>query len=173
MVARRAASGRKKSGSQKSANGKRRRHDDGEAGNDGDYDVGFGKPPKYTRFKQGVSGNPKGRPKWKAQGMLTAMIGKELYRPIRINQNGETTSMPALQVALRRLVRMGAEGSAKAVEAMLKIAADHSQTVAEDQNDEISQMTPEERASRIIEILESAKRRKLIREAKKTTDGDG
>lgn len=173
MAARRAASGRKKGGSRKSANGKRRRDDDGKTGNDGEYDVGFGKPPKYTRFKQGVSGNPKGRPKWKDQGMLTEMIGKELYRPVRINQNGETTSMPALQVALRRLVRMGAEGNAKAVEAMLKIAADHSQTVTEAQKDEFSQMTPEERAHRIIEILETAKRRKLISDTKKKTDDDG
>lgn len=27
------------------------------------YDVGYGKPPVATRFKQGQSGNPKGRPK--------------------------------------------------------------------------------------------------------------
>ena len=27
-----------------------------------EYDVGFGKPPKQTRFQKGISGNPKGRP---------------------------------------------------------------------------------------------------------------
>ncbi|RYD84807.1 MAG: hypothetical protein EOP84_04475 [Verrucomicrobiaceae bacterium] len=27
------------------------------------YDVGFGKPPEDSRFRKGVSGNPKGRPK--------------------------------------------------------------------------------------------------------------
>ena len=27
-----------------------------------DYEVGYGKPPKRTRFKKGQSGNPKGRP---------------------------------------------------------------------------------------------------------------
>ena len=27
------------------------------------YEVGFGKPPRNTQFKKGVSGNPKGRPK--------------------------------------------------------------------------------------------------------------
>lgn len=27
------------------------------------YDVGYGKPPEATRFKPGISGNPKGRPK--------------------------------------------------------------------------------------------------------------
>ena len=28
-----------------------------------DYEVGYGKPPKNTRFRKGVSGNPEGRPK--------------------------------------------------------------------------------------------------------------
>ena len=30
---------------------------------DRDYDVGYGKPPKATRFRKGQTGNPKGRPK--------------------------------------------------------------------------------------------------------------
>jgi hypothetical protein len=30
---------------------------------DHDEEVGYGKPPKKTRFKKGQSGNPKGRPK--------------------------------------------------------------------------------------------------------------
>ena len=29
-------------------------------------DVGYGRPPKHTRFKPGQSGNPKGRPGGKA-----------------------------------------------------------------------------------------------------------
>ena len=29
----------------------------------GDYTVGYGKPPRHTRFPKGQSGNPKGRPK--------------------------------------------------------------------------------------------------------------
>ncbi len=28
-----------------------------------DYEIGYGKPPKHTRFKKGQCGNPKGRPK--------------------------------------------------------------------------------------------------------------
>jgi hypothetical protein len=29
----------------------------------GDYEVGYGRPPKKTQFKKGQTGNPKGRPK--------------------------------------------------------------------------------------------------------------
>jgi hypothetical protein len=28
----------------------------------GDYEVGYGKPPRDTRFPKGQSGNPRGRP---------------------------------------------------------------------------------------------------------------
>jgi hypothetical protein len=139
---------------------------------DGDYDVGFGKPPKHSQFKPGVSGYPKGRPKWKDRGMLTEMIGKELYRPVRITQNGETLRLPALQVALRRLVRMGAEGHTKSVESMLKIALNHSETLVEFENGRISKMTAEERASRVVELLTRAQRRMEAREGKQKKHGD-
>jgi hypothetical protein len=32
-------------------------------GNAAGYEVGYGRPPKHTRFRKGQSGNPKGRPK--------------------------------------------------------------------------------------------------------------
>jgi hypothetical protein len=126
---------------------------------DQDYDVGFGKPPKHSRFKPGASGNPKGRPKWKGRGTLNSLIGTELYRPVRLNQNGERISMPALQVALRRLVRMGAEGNPKAVETMLKIARDHSETIALEEKQEISGLTNEERLERIRQLFARVQRR--------------
>ena len=36
------------------------------------YDVGFGKPPESGRFRSGVSGNPKGRPKRKSSTYANA-----------------------------------------------------------------------------------------------------
>ena len=75
---------------------------------------------------------------------------------------------PALQVALRRLVRMGAEGNTKAVESMLKIALEHGETLAENQNSAISKMTVEERVSRISELLTRAQRKIDAREGKQT-----
>ena len=45
-----------------------------------DYDVGYGKPPKRTRFKAGISGNLKGRPKRKPMA-LAEIVGKVLNAP--------------------------------------------------------------------------------------------
>lgn len=40
-----------------------RRGDYDDRNEENDYDVGYGKPPKHTRFRKGQSGNPKGRRK--------------------------------------------------------------------------------------------------------------
>jgi hypothetical protein len=87
-----------------------------------DYDVGYSKAPERTRFKPGLSGNPKGRPRRDRDGHLNDMLGKELYRPIRIKQNNLTTLVPALQVSMRNLMMSAAKGDPPAVMAALKIA---------------------------------------------------
>src|SRR5258708_33036230 len=40
----------------------------------GDYEVGYGKPPRETRFANGQSGNPRGRPSG-AKNFKTLLIG--------------------------------------------------------------------------------------------------
>ena len=49
---------------------------------DGDYEVGYGRPPKETRFTPGKSGNPKGRPKRKRS--LAADLRKEVERMVEL-----------------------------------------------------------------------------------------
>lgn len=51
-----------------------------------DYEVGYGKPPKRTRFKKGQSGNPKGRPKG-AKG-FTASLKREMESKVTALSEG-------------------------------------------------------------------------------------
>jgi hypothetical protein len=51
------------------------------------YKVGYRKPPVHTQFKQGKSGNPKGRPKVPISG--NALIQKILKRKRQISVSGE------------------------------------------------------------------------------------
>ena len=48
--------------------------------NEDDYEVGYGKPPKHTRWKAGQSGNPKGRPKRPRDvvSILTTALAEEI-----------------------------------------------------------------------------------------------
>src|SRR4051812_4337181 len=53
------------------------------------YDVGYGRPPKATRFRKGQSGNPRGRPKG-AQG-LRSLLEAALAQQITVSEGGRTT----------------------------------------------------------------------------------
>jgi hypothetical protein len=53
---------------------------------DGDYKVGYRRPPKETQFKSGQSGNPTGRPKG-SQNFHT-VLEQELNEKVTINENG-------------------------------------------------------------------------------------
>lgn len=75
-----------------------------------DEDVGYGKPPKNTRFKAGVSGNPKGRPK-RSPMALAEIVGKVLNAPIEYRDRGEIKTASRLELSLKLLVDRAVKGS--------------------------------------------------------------
>lgn len=81
------------------------------------YDVGYGKPPKHSRFKQGQSGNPKGRPK-AARG-LEAMLQKELKSTVTVEENGRARKLSKQDVMVKRLVNKAMQGDAKCLQIIL------------------------------------------------------
>ncbi|MBL8648947.1 MAG: hypothetical protein JNL35_00905 [Sphingopyxis sp.] len=80
--------------------------------NPGDYEVGYGKPPKHTRFPPGQSGNPKGREKGK-KGLKTDLAA-ELDARQTIQINGEKISGRRQRLAVRTLAMRAAAGDQKA-----------------------------------------------------------
>lgn len=77
-------------------------------GNERDYEVGYGKPPKHTRFSKGQSGNPHGRPKKKK-------TRKELLDDAwqtEVIVNGR--KMTKAELFLNQLVNDGIKGQASA-----------------------------------------------------------
>jgi hypothetical protein len=71
-----------------------------------DYKVGYGKPPKRTRFRPGQSGNPKGRPKGVRN--FSTDVQRALRRRVRINLGGRTrivTHQEFLLMALHEQVQ--------------------------------------------------------------------
>lgn len=77
-----------------------------------DYDVGYGKPPKNTRFARGRSGNPRGRPKGTKN--FATMFHEVTQELIRVRENGKDKTMTKLEAAFRQLVGKAMSGDLKA-----------------------------------------------------------
>ncbi|MDF0596868.1 DUF5681 domain-containing protein [Psychromarinibacter halotolerans] len=85
------------------------------------YDVGYGKPPKDTRFKPGQSGNPRGRPKGAknkhaslSEERLQNIILEEAYRTITVRDGDRSVSVPMAQAVIRSLAVNAAKGQHRA-----------------------------------------------------------
>jgi hypothetical protein len=66
---------------------------------------GFGKPPKDTRFRKGVSGNPSGRPRGKLN--WATVRDQILQEKVAININGVSKLLTTGEALLRQLTIMG------------------------------------------------------------------
>lgn len=66
------------------------------------YDVGYGKPPKHTRFVPGVSGNPKGKPRKNKsfEEEVQAILGARV--PVTIG--GKKTYVSKRQLLLEQII---------------------------------------------------------------------
>jgi Family of unknown function (DUF5681) len=84
-----------------------------------DYEVGFGKPPKYSRFKPGRSGNPRGRPKG-SKNLLT-LIDEELDRPIAVREDGRPRKVRARDALIKRLLQKALSGHDRSIELLFKL----------------------------------------------------
>jgi CRISPR/Cas system CSM-associated protein Csm3 (group 7 of RAMP superfamily) len=86
-----------------------------------DYDVGFGKPPKSSRFRRGVSGNPRGRPK----GALNfkTLLQRTLSEKVVITENGVRKTVSKLEVAINRFVSKAMKGDPAAMRQLTSLAS--------------------------------------------------
>jgi hypothetical protein len=82
-----------------------------------DYEVGYGRPPKNTRFKTGQSGNPKGRPKGAKN---EATIWRDiLSRKLQIRDGGRVRNVSLLEAMLLKYTERALNGEAKAADFVL------------------------------------------------------
>jgi uncharacterized protein DUF5681 len=82
-----------------------------------DYEVGYGKPPKKSRFAKGQCGNPKGRPKGARN--LRTLIEDELNVKVSITENGKRRSISKREAVAKQVVNKAAAGDPKAIPILL------------------------------------------------------
>lgn len=83
------------------------------------YEIGYRRPPKSGQFKQGQSGNPKGRPKGSAN--FLTLLEQELAQAITVNENGKKKTITRLQAMVKRLVAEALQGNHKTMMTMVEI----------------------------------------------------
>lgn len=81
-----------------------------------DYEVGYKKPPKHTRFKPGDSGNPSGRPR-KARSS-NELLEQVLNEKVTITIRGRQRTVTMKEVLIRQLITDGMKGNQRALKAI-------------------------------------------------------
>jgi hypothetical protein len=88
----------------------------GQTGNR-DYEVGFGKPPKHTRFQKGHSGNPRGRPRGSLN--TSTLLEQALKEKVVVSENGRRKKVSKHRAILKQLVNKAAQGDHRAIQLLL------------------------------------------------------
>jgi hypothetical protein len=84
-----------------------------------DYEVGFGKPPKHTRFRKGQSGNLGGRPKGSTN--LQTEMKHLVVRKIKIKADGALQTIPTTRALCLAQIQKALGGDVRAFSKIVEI----------------------------------------------------
>lgn len=84
------------------------------------YEIGYGKPPKHTRFQAGRSGNPAGRRKG-VRNLMTD-VKRTLQVPVKVKESGRARKISTQEGALMLLREKALQGDARALDRLLELA---------------------------------------------------
>ena len=79
-------------------------------------EVGYGRPPKATRFQKGRSGNPKGRPRGRRRDIPYDTL---LGQMVTVREDGRERRITAAEAFIIQLTKKGLEGDSASARASL------------------------------------------------------
>src|SRR4029077_1391085 len=80
---------------------------------EGDHEVGYGKPPRHRQFVKGQSGNPRGRPPGAKN--LKTLLNKALNELVIVTENGGRRKVSKREAIVTQLVNRSAKADYKAI----------------------------------------------------------
>ena len=85
-----------------------------------DDDVGYGKPPKHSRFKPGNNANPKGRPK-REPSVIAEIIDNVLSALAEYHERGRIKRARRRELTIKTHVKLALGGDLKSIETLLML----------------------------------------------------
>jgi uncharacterized protein DUF5681 len=119
---------------------------------EGEYAVGYRKPPKEHQFQPGNNANPKGRKKGSRNGKL--VIQEILFEPIPVREGNKVRKMSILEAIIKKTANKALTGDNKAALTIIGIAQKEG-LLTPDENEAIDESLSETDKA----ILENLKRR--------------
>jgi hypothetical protein len=86
------------------------------------FAVGYGKPPRHSRFEPGQSGNPRGR--LPGSKNLSSLLKKALDEPVIVVENNRRRRIAKREAIVKQFVNQSAKGDLKATQLLLSILRD-------------------------------------------------
>ena len=87
-----------------------------------DYEVGYGKPPRHTRFKRGQSGNPRGRPRESKN--LPTLLTEALNERVIVAEDDGRRKISKREAIITQLVNRSATADWRAIKILLDLVRD-------------------------------------------------
>jgi hypothetical protein len=90
-----------------------------------DYEVGYGRPPKHSRFKKGASGNP-GGPKPNIKETKAELVAKVALETVELKIGGKVIKVSSIEAAIRRVfIATMQRGSPRDLALLIKMLEEH------------------------------------------------
>jgi hypothetical protein len=87
-----------------------------------DYEVGYRKPPRQTRFTKGQSGNPRGRSPGAKN--LKTLLSDALNEFVIVSENGGRRKITKREAIITQLVNRSASADFRAIKILLDMVRD-------------------------------------------------
>ena len=87
-----------------------------------DYEVGYRKPPRQTRFTKGQSGNPRGRSPGAKN--LKTLVSDALNEFVIVSENGVRRKITKREAIVTQLVNRSASADFRAIKILLDMVRD-------------------------------------------------